>query len=477
MQRILTVEQMREADRFTIENLGVSEKDLVIRAGQAVADEIKKRFFGGRVLVCVGKGKNGADGRVVASELSKTHGYTVTVFDVARPVFELLDVKYDIIVDCIFGTGLNRKVEGDVAKVINKINTSKSYVISCDIPSGINGDNGQIMGVAVKADLTVAIQEYKCGHFLSDGIDYSGEVVAKDIGISIWGDDFIKSIGDNDAKQLFINRDRNVHKGCFGKVAVIGGSKSFSGAPILSLNALTALKSGTGYAYLGVPESIFNACVGLNPECILTAINDDGNAVTVDKDALNILMACDSIAIGMGMTVCKGVYELICYLLENYTGKLLIDADGLNSLSKFGIQVLKNKKCKVVLTPHIGEFSRLVGKDKQTLAFDIITPAMAFAKEYGVTLIVKSAVSIITDGNEVYFNTTGCSGMAKGGSGDVLSGFTAGVLARTDYLLEAVTVSAYVFGKAGEIAQKQGCEYTITASDIVNCLPKAIKSL
>ena len=192
MERVLSVAQMRTADEFTINNLGVDETELVYRAGKSVADEIIKRFRGGRVLVCIGKGNNGADGRVVAEILSKVHGFTVTTLLASCNTNKVFDRQFDIVVDCLFGTGLNREVDGKYKNLIENINALNAYVVSCDIPSGLNGDTGKVMGVAIKANLTVAIQEYKLGHFLNDGPDYSGEVVAKDIGISIWDDNCVK---------------------------------------------------------------------------------------------------------------------------------------------------------------------------------------------------------------------------------------------------------------------------------------------
>lgn len=477
MERILTVCQMRGADKFTIEKLGVSHEELVDRAGTAVAETIKGRFFGGRVLVVVGKGNNGKDGLVTANILSKTHGFSVAVFDVEKGLTKLLEKKYDIIVDCIFGTGLNKIIDGKYKEIIEKINKSNSFVVSCDIPSGINGDNGKVMGVAVKADLTVAIQEYKVGHFLGDGIDYCGQVICKDIGISVWEDNVIKRIDDRDAKKLFEHRNRNVNKGNFGKAGIIAGSKAYSGSAVLSNLALSSLKSGVGYTYFGVPNCLFNAFVGKNPESILVPIDDDGNSIVFDRDNLEKFFACNCIALGMGMSVSEEVYKSIKFILTNYSGTLIVDADGLNCLAKFGKEILKNKKCKVVLTPHIGEFSRLIGVDKEKLKVNLISYAVNFAKEYNIVLVLKSAVSIITDGKETYLNTTGCSGMAKAGSGDVLSGLIAGIVARTDDLLNAVCVSAYVFGKAGEFAQKQENEFSMTATDIIAQFSKVINSL
>ena len=160
MERVLTSAQMRQADEYTINQLGVSEQTLVIRAGTAVAEVIKKRFKGGRVLVCIGCGNNGKDGEIVAKELAKTHGFSVQTVNVKNGIFKIFDKKFDIIVDCIFGTGLNRLIEGKYKTAIEKINTSGAFVVACDIPSGLSADNGLPLGCSVKANLTVAIQEY-----------------------------------------------------------------------------------------------------------------------------------------------------------------------------------------------------------------------------------------------------------------------------------------------------------------------------
>jgi len=474
MERVLTTEQMRSADRYTIDVLGVDENTLVQRAGDAVAQEIIKRFLGGRVLVCVGNGNNGADGRVVAEILCKTHGFSVSVLNVSTGMFKLFDKKYDIIVDCIFGTGLNRIVEGKYRKVIENINDSDAYVISCDIPSGINGDNGKVMGVAVKANLTIAIQELKLGHFLGEGIEYSGNVIAKDIGISIWEDGVANRLTNTSVSKYFQTKPRNVHKGSFGKSAIIGGSKDFSGSIILSKNALTAMKTGVGYSAVGVPESIFPYLVGTNPECILISIKDNGNVMVLDIESLDKFLDYDCISVGMGLGTTEHGYQIVKYLLENFNGVLVIDADGLNCLAKYGLEILKNKKCRVVLTPHIGEFSRLTGIEKGKIIENPIEIAKDFAKEFDCVVLLKNAVSIITNGEQTIINTTGCSGLAKAGSGDVLSGVLCGVLPRCEDLTLGVAVGAYVFGKAGEYATAKQNEYTVTASDVINELTTVI---
>ena len=479
MERILTAEQMKIADRYTISTLGITEDVLVERAGTAVAEEIFNRFKGGRVLVCIGKGNNGADGQVVANLLSKRHGFKVDVLLVEDATLKLFDDKYDIILDCIFGTGLNREVCGIHKEIIKKINSSGAFVISCDVPSGLCSENGKVLGVAVKAKMTIAIQEYKTGYFLNDGPDYCGKIVVKDIGISVWEEKFLMRMTGEDVVSFFSKRERNVHKGNFGKVSVVGGSKNYPGSIYLSTLSLLAMKSGVGYVNLVVPKSMYGIYALKNPECTIMAMDDNNGCTTFDVKTLDSLMNYDTIAIGMGMGVSNSVYKSIEYILKNYAGILLIDADGLNCLSKYGVNILKNKNCQVVLTPHVGEFSRLSGLSKDLITSSPIVYAEEFAKKFSVVLVLKSATSIITNGDSTYLNTSGCSGMAKAGSGDVLSGFIAGVIARNknNSLLDAVASACYVFGKAGEIAEKTNSSYTMTATDIINCLGKAINSI
>lgn len=477
MIRVLTANQMKESDKFTIENLGIPSEVLIERAGEALFSEITSRFKGGRVLIVVGKGNNGNDGLTLGKLLSKIHGFAVSIFDIKKPDFALFDKKYDIIVDCLFGIGLSRNVEGIYKEIVDKINATKSFIISCDIPSGLNADNGLVMNACVNANMTICIQELKTGLLLNDGIDKTGEVIVKDVGISVWEEDFANLVTAEDVAPTFCKRNRNVNKGTFGKTAIIGGSKDFVGSSLLSVNALTALKMGVGYSYLCIPESLYNVYAGKNPECIIKTIKDKDGFILFDKDFLDSILKFDSIAIGMGIGVSLDVYKTIEYLLNNYTGRLLIDADGLNTLSKFGVNVLKNKKCQVVLTPHIGEFARLIEIDKTKIIKNPIEFAKDFAKEYDLTLVLKSCTTIIADRDLVAINTTGNSSLAKGGSGDVLSGIIGGLLTRDRTVLECAYSGCYIFGLSADISVKEQNEYTVTATDVINALPKAINSL
>ena len=467
---------MRFADKYTIEKLGVPEDVLVERAGLAVAEEIFSRYKGGRVLVVIGKGNNGADGKVVARLLSEKHGFLVSVMDAFSDDISVLDNEFDIIIDCIFGTGLKRAVEGKIADIIDKINKKTCVKIACDIASGIDGNTGKVLGTAIKADLTIAIGELKTGHFFNDGKEYSGKVVNKDIGISVWGEDYPLILEDCDIKEYFPKRKENTHKGSYGKCAIIGGSKEYFGAPLLSLSALTSYRVGVGYSYLIVPKSLYSIYAGLNPECVLNFLNDDGNNFILDTLALDKLFTLDAIAFGTGVGVTQGVHQTLKYIIQNYSGKLLIDADGLNALAKFGTDVLYDKKCQIVLTPHIKEFSRLSGLTVQEILQNPICVARDFAKKYGVTIVLKNAVSVITNGEETYINSTGTPALAKAGSGDLLTGLTVGLLATNDCISSA-KIGAYLFGRAGELTAKELGEYSVTATEVSKNIGKIVLGL
>ncbi len=476
MERIVTGEQMRLADSYTIDQLGIEESLLIERAGNAVSGEITKKFKGGRTLIVIGKGNNGKDGLIIKENLSAVHGFVVTAFFAETDDLSILERKFDIVIDCLFGTGLKKEISGRYGEIVDKINQMDAYKIACDIPSGINADNGFVMGKAIKADMTVAIQEYKLGHFLFDGADYCGTVVAKDIGISLWEENYAYRLTDDDIKGFFPNRKKNSNKGSFGKVAVIGGSGEYVGAPMLSLNAICSLKMGNGYAYLCVPKSNLAVYAGSYPECILRSFFDKDGKITYDESFLDGLLNLDAISIGSGMTISEDLYKSVNYLLKNYNGNLVIDADALNSLAKYGVDILKDKKAKVLITPHVKEFSRLCGLSVEEINADFIGSAKKFAKEYDVTVLLKSATSVITDGKRVCVNTVGTVGQAKAGSGDVLCGLAVGLSGR-ESVFSAGCVSAYLGGSSAKSLAKKIGNYALTPSEVISEINLTLKKL
>lgn len=478
MERLLSNREMRAADAYTIGALGVSSEALMGRAGRAIALETAKaaKELGIKdILVVCGAGNNGGDGYVCASDLLR-RGIAVEVFalggtlsaDCSREksrysggYADTISDSAEIIVDCIFGTGLSRDVEGEFAEAISKINACGAFVISADIPSGINGDNGLVCGCAVKADLTVAVAELKAGFYLSDGPDHCGKVVVKDIGITL-PDQKVQYIFENsDISILYPKRKRNSNKGTYGTAQLVAGSKIYKGAAALSLQ--TALQSGCGYVKLCAPAEVADVLAPRFPQVIYNSEPDQ---------------TADCIAVGMGCSVSEELYELIKGLLQTYGGTLLIDADGLNSLARYGVGVLKSKKNRtVILTPHIKEFSRLTGKKVQYILQNPIKTAEEFASEYGVTLLLKSSSSVLSDGARTAILHRGNSALAKGGSGDMLSGLAAGNVARGLSAFEAVACASYVVGVSAELSSRQKTEYCVTAKDIIKNLHVAVKCL
>ncbi|MCD8294313.1 MAG: NAD(P)H-hydrate dehydratase [Clostridia bacterium] len=468
--------QMHAADEYTIRSLGVPSEELMARAGTAIADEVQRvcEERGAKsILVVCGTGNNGGDGYVCARALIN-RGFPCSVYQLEGRFSDDLmrewtrytgefatKIEGDIIVDCIFGTGLSRSVTGVFQKAVEEINSSGAYVISADIPSGISGNSGLALGCAVKADLTVSIQEYKLGHFLADGPDFCGRIVRKPIGINSGiVEDPVSLYEPADIKAFFPQRKHNSHKGTYGTACLVVGSDKYLGAAALA--AAGALRSGCGYAKVVTSKAVREAIVGQLPQAIYS---DD-----IDLKAASILVGC-------GCGVSKDLYAIICSLLASYNGTLVIDADGLNTLAEYGPEPLRDASCKVVLTPHMKEFSRLTGKDIASISADPVKAARDFANEYGCMVLLKSSSSIITDGCKATINCTGNSALSKGGSGDMLAGFIAGSIARGLDAYDACIAGSFILGKAAEIASVRWTEYCVTARDVEMAIPKAIQSL
>ena len=477
MNRAYTVAQVRAADEKTMEKVSVDE--LMERAGEALADAVQsamQRTGAGDALFVCGGGNNGGDGFVAARILSE-RGEEVSVLCLAArfsPACERAKSRYrgeilgriprrrySLIVDCVLGTGLTRPPEGDAATLIEMINDSGSYVLSCDLPSGL-AENGIALSPCVRADETVTMGLMKSALLLCDGADVAGRIMVADIGLcaeeegaQIWQ--------DSDVKAFFPKKRGNSHKGTFGSACILGGETS--GAAFLAADA--CLKSGAGYTRLYAADEWYFAAVGKLPAAVLRKFS------AIDGE----ILSSDCVALGMGAGAGKELYAKICELLARYTGTLVLDADALTTLGEYGTDVLKNKSCKVILTPHPKEFSRLTGLPVREILSRAQELARGFAREYGVTLVLKNNRSIITDGERIAVNTTGGPVLAKGGSGDVLSGLLAGTCARGIPPFEAACVASYLLGRAGEIAAEKMGEYAPCASDVIGFLPAATLSL
>ncbi len=491
MKDVISVKVMRESDKYTIENY-TDSKTLMYRAGKGVFESF--RWTGKTAIVC-GSGNNAGDGYVLAL-LLKEKGLFVKLFllkerfsEDGRFYFDkcleegieysLCDEntdfsEFDIIADCIFGTGFKGEVRGLAREIIEKINLSGKKVVSVDINSGLNGDSG--MGsVAVKSDVTVSVGTMKSGHFLNTAKDRIGKIVNCDIGIGIRGEKY-HLLEKEDV--VIAKRKNHSHKGVYGYTAIMGGCREYSGAAKLANLSLSSLKSGCGVSKLIVPESLANAVMPYLLESTLYLMPDKEGRMIFDRERLDeAFHGINAAAIGMGWGRSGEYGKILKYVLENFETSLVIDADGLNTLSETGKDILKKTKCRVCLTPHIKEFERLSGMDRDEILDNPIDCAKRFAAEYGTVLLLKGAATTVTDGEEVYIVDRGSPGMATAGSGDVLSGILAGMFGYMEVTAKNAAMGAYIAGRAGEMAEKEVGAVSMTSSDTVRHISGAIKEI
>ena len=489
MKEILSVENMRKSDAHTIAT-EVPSLELMYRAGKAVAEAVEWRAPVG--IVC-GVGNNAGDGYVIALELQK-RGIDCTLllleerfsadgkyyFDKCTEnniPYELCTEEIDLsrfstLVDCIFGTGFKGEARGLAKKVIEKYNASPAYKISVDINSGMNGDTG--MGETVTlSDLTCSIGSFKPGHFLNKAKDVIKDKINLDIGIKPIDEPYHLY-----APSPLPERKNFSNKSTYGYVALIGGSKKYSGAIRLAAMANAAMRSGAGVAMLAVPDSISPYIIPNILEATIYPLSDNGGEIVYSESEISALSSrVKTIAFGMGIGLSGETEKVLYYLLNNYKGRLIIDADGLTALSRIGTEILKNAACEVILTPHNMEFSRVSGLPIADILSAPIDHAKAFAKEYGCTLLLKGPSTIVTDGETVYVIDRGCAGMATAGSGDVLSGILAATAAYIPSPLEATALAAYINGAAGELAESRSNPISMTASDTVVAIPEIISKI
>jgi len=491
MLPVTSIKEMRESDAATIRG-GVSGRELMLRAGKGIFASYPWR---GRVCIACGKGNNAGDGYVLAL-LFHEAGIPCSLLlledrfsDDGRFYYEQCVANgieairyapsftfdgYEVIVDCIFGTGFSGEVVGVAKEVIEKINQSGKAVISADINSGLNGDNG-LGDLCVRSDLTVSIGTYKTGHFLNRAKDVIGSLCNIDIGIDV-PDGGVYLAGTTDFASVLRSRNQLSHKGDYGYITVMGGCVEYSGAVKLANMSAAALRSGCGVAQLAVPASIAASVAPYLLESTLLPIPADerGHMQYCPELLDSMLSRQAAVAVGMGWGRADANREILAHLLKNGSIRLLIDADGLNTLVEMDLSLLKNSACKIVLTPHLKEFERLSGIPIAEIVKDPIRHAKCFARTYGVVLLLKGTCTVVTDGVTVYLVNRGCAGMATAGSGDVLSGILAGLLGYADASALTVACGAYIAGRAGELAEANCNPISMIASDTVAHVAQAI---
>ncbi|MBP3359467.1 MAG: NAD(P)H-hydrate dehydratase [Clostridia bacterium] len=506
MYRVCSAAEMRQADKDCIEKCGIPGIILMENAAMGCVEEIIKDFgsvYGLKAACFCGKGNNGGDGLAIARLLSR-RGAEVTVFlthgdsyrgDAAinREIISHMDCtvchvqedirlrisSYDIVVDAIFGTGMYGTVDDETYALIEAINESGKYVLSVDIPSGAAADTGEVCGICVNASKTVTFAAYKAGLLMFPACDFAGEIKVCDIctpesvlsGINRF------CIDEEFVSRSFPPRFNNSQKGDYGKVLIIGGSIGMTGAPAMAAEA--ALRTGAGLVTAAVGKSLNSVLEEKLTEVMTYPLEDmDGHLCAACENELGRLIdKADAVLFGPGLGTSDDIYSLLEYVMRRCSVPLIIDADGLNVLSR-NIGLIESCSCNLIFTPHEVEMSRLCGESLSDITDNRIQVSNSFAQEYGVTLILKGHHTIVTaaDGTQ-YINITGNPGLATGGSGDVLAGITAALAARGICEDIAAAAAVYIHGKSGDLAADSLGPDSMTATDIIRFLPQTIKNM
>ena len=494
MEYLVNSREMKNCDRNTIEEFGVPSEVLMERAALSVVSCIKEgRYPMDRILVVCGNGNNGGDGVAVARLLA-LEGYDVTILladsakkfsdgmkrqtDIAKKyglniIEEWQDKDYTLIVDAIFGIGLSRAIEGKLAILMEHINASKSNVVSIDIASGISTDSGQVMGIAVKADMTVTFAYKKLGQILYPGADYTGILKVCDIGIEAhsWLGKKPSYYAVQKKDLAFLpKRENRSHKGSYGKVLLIAGSSNMAGAAILAAKA--AYASGAGLVRVFTAEENRTAILSNVPEAILIAY---GAKKTEKAELTAAIQWADVVAIGPGIGTDAWAGEMVKTVLNVSSVPVIMDADALNILAMDSNQLLR-PHTELIVTPHLGEMASLREVPVSYIKDNLISEAEEFARTYNVICVLKDARTICSiPYGKTYVNLSGNHGMATAGSGDVLCGLLAGLVAQGTSPELAAPLGVYIHGRSGDMMAEEVGYHGLMASDIAAGIKKVMK--
>lgn len=509
MLPLVAASEMKEIDRKATEAFGIPSLNLMENAGKGLAEAILKYYPGSkRIAVFCGKGNNGGDGLVAARYLSETA--TIAVFLLCNKneitedakanltsfkgkVFEVSGeeglkkavsgaAKADVIIDAIFGTGLKSPVSGLIKDAIEGINSLNKKVISADIPSGINSDTGQVMGAAVRADLTVTFGMPKAGLYLSPGQEYAGRIEVIDIGLpdALISGEKIKTgiIEQGDITPLFPKRKADTHKGSYGHLLLIAGSRGKTGAAAMA--AVSAMRAGAGVVTLAVPKSL-QPIYEMKLTEVMTEPLPEEERCFIGEDALREIIKLaegkGALVIGPGISPTQAAIKVMAGLIGIISQPVVIDAGGIDAVAA-SPDILKNAQGARVITPHPGEMGRLLGVSSRDVQADRIGIAKRYAVENNVCVVLKGAHTVVAvpDG-KVFINTIGNPGMATAGTGDVLAGMIGGLLAQGFSPEKAAIAAVYLHGLAGDMIRDEKGEYGIMATDILERIPLAIKKV
>jgi len=512
--KVATAEEMQELDRKAIETYRIPGIVLMENAGRGAAEVISNFFpeiHKKKVAIIAGKGNNGGDGFVIARYLLN-QGICVRVYLLTDPkglrgdaetnfsIFhrikgEVVSVpsskdyikvkrdleKFDILVDGIFGTGLDAEVRGYYREVIDHLNTLQRPIVAIDIPSGLDADTGKPLGTAIRASLTITFGLPKIGHLIPPGLDYVGKVKVIDIGIPkrLVEEEKIPTYlleKEEIQRWLSIPRNPDTHKGDYGHLLVIAGSVGKTGAAVMACQA--ALRMGAGLVTLAIPKSL-NAILEMKLTEVMTEPLPETPKQTLSLRAFSaIVRLCENkraVIIGPGLGTLKETQSLILKLIRTLDLPIILDADGLTALATQP-KTLPIKNRSLMLTPHPGEMARLIRSQVKEVLEDRVGLSRNFSQSQHVHLILKGHPTLIsTPKGEVYINPTGNPGMASGGTGDVLTGMIGGLVCQGFDILPSLQIAVYLHGMAGDEGAQEMGEKSLIATDIIEKIPTLLK--
>jgi len=513
--RLVKASEMQEMDRLAIQELGIPGAVLMENAARGASRIFLEHFDppgGSNVVILCGRGNNGGDGYVMAryllqaglkievivlSEFGRISGDALTNLEIIREMgLNIVEAPgtdewsglvetlrgCDFIIDGILGTGLNSVVKGLYGQVIEDINVSGKPVMAIDIPSGLNADNGQVMGVAVDADLTVTFGFPKLGQVVFPGIELVGRLARVDIGIPDTVADRLptvfRMVEPGDFSNLFSIEKGDTHKGDRGHLLILAGSIGKTGAA--AMTALGALRAGAGLVTLGIPGSLNNILEGKLTEAMTMPLPETENgsiSLDAEKEIERLIEGKTALAIGPGLSTDSETSALVRGLVAGCDLPMVIDADGLNCLAG-GLDALSGRGEKRILTPHPGEMGRLTGLKGSDVQADRVGTVAQFVKDHDCHLVLKGARTLIADPDgQIFLNPTGNPALSSGGSGDVLTGLISGFLTRGWTMNKAAIAGVYIHGMAADLLAEDMGQAGVLAGDLLDVIPGLMAAL
>jgi len=500
--KLVSAAQMRQIEEDAVAKEGIALKELMAQAGKAVADLASQLTpASGQVAIFCGRGNNGGDGFVAARRLA-LRGYQVTVVlagaaddlkgiaaeahsaltDSAARIIEFapdLCLQPDLIIDALLGFGLKGEVRRPIRDIIAFINSLKATTIAVDVPTGVNSDTGAVVSDAVKAAHTVTFTCSKLGLVLYPGAEFAGQIHIADIGIATETVERFTNAHLVEAemiKPLLPKRSRATNKHRCGRLLIIAGSVGMTGAAAMA--AMAALRMGAGIVTLAVPESLNDILEVKLTEVMTIPLPETKersiSSAALDK-ALKLADKFDALAIGPGLSRHPDTARFVRQLLARTTLPAVVDADALNNLA--GTDILVNRRGPTLLTPHSGELGRLMNIAAAEIENDRVAIAEKGAADFNATIVLKGSRTIISGHKSIMINSTGNPGLATAGTGDILTGVISSLLAQglADY--PAAVAGTYLHGLAGDIGAAAKGELALIATDLIDYLPQAVKTV